>query len=733
MNSKPSTSKRSSSVKKTSFCKKRRNSSDEGEGIDMDLLEFSSDEEVYSQCDYEDGSSEEESDDSNLSIFDTRKQPEMIKHTLNTLQKSSSALTSTKSNNIASKPRPSHVSAEFSSASKTIDDIMPQSPKEMEDELMPQPPPANSRHIPSIVQDYNELPDLPDYLLRENMSTPSFSLLRSDVPTPDYCDGNLASEPHNSPSSSLPHLPIRNIAENLPSREGSSERGDLVSPSIFLSPIPNNAENLLSRQVAAAIRNDKNVPSLDCPTETWSTDRSSMKTIYFTQSQELLVPPPANPFEALRLLINDKLIDLIVQETNAHAVRVLSSPGVTDQSRITRWKDVTREELWTFFGLLLHTGTIRLNRLSDYWKTHWLFKLPCFSRYMPRNRFMLILRCLHFSSDSNEEDRLVPIRPIMNHFNETMKRIYSPGKQLSLDESMVLWRGRLIFRQYIKNKRHKYGIKLYVLAEPDGTVLNFQVYSGANDTTSGKGHTEKIVLKLLEERLDYGHSIYMDNYYNSYNLAVKLLERKTYCTGTLGKNRKNNPVDLGSVTLRKGENKSSFLNGVHIGKWRDKRNVLYISTEHDDEMVEVASKRGQVLLKPSAIVHYNSFMSGVDLQDQMLAYYPCQRKTLRWYKKLFVHILQMSLSNAFYLFNKYSNSDKMNLYDFRMAILENLLPQPVPTEQIKSKLKIQHHLTKIENFKLREKRDGNSTKITREIIRKECKGCRAKKKRVATL
>ncbi|CAG5048151.1 unnamed protein product [Parnassius apollo] len=115
----------------------------------MYFLEFSSDEEVYSQCNYEDGSSEEESDDSNLSIFDTRKQPEMIKQTLNTLQKSSSALTSTKSNNIASKPRPSHVSAKLSSASKTVDDIMPQSPKEMEDELMPQPPPANSRHIPS--------------------------------------------------------------------------------------------------------------------------------------------------------------------------------------------------------------------------------------------------------------------------------------------------------------------------------------------------------------------------------------------------------------------------------------------------------------------------------------------------------------------------------------------------------------------------------------------------------
>ncbi|XP_046976423.1 piggyBac transposable element-derived protein 4-like [Vanessa cardui] len=259
---------------------------------------------------------------------------------------------------------------------------------------------------------------------------------------------------------------------------------------------------------------------------------------------------------------------------------------------------------------------------------------------------MLILRCLHFSSEISTEDRLAKIRPIVDHFNKKMNEIYYPGKQLSLDESMVLWCGRLQFRQYIKNKRHKYGIKLYVLAEPEGTVLKFQIYGGAGDDTSGIGHTQKIVLKLLEDKLDSGHSVYMDNYYNSYDLATKLLDRQTYCTGILNKNRKGNPIDLATVTLRKGENKSLFLNGVHIGKWRDKRYVLYISTEHDNEMMEVTDKRGNVIVKPAAIIHYNKFMSGVDLQDQMVSYYPCERKTMRWYKNIFIHTLQMSVRNS---------------------------------------------------------------------------------------
>ncbi|GBP86943.1 PiggyBac transposable element-derived protein 4 [Eumeta japonica] len=333
------------------------------------------------------------------------------------------------------------------------------------------------------------------------------------------------------------------------------------------------------------------------------------------------------------------------------------------------------------------------------------------------------------STEASDEDRFAKIRPIVDHFNKTMTNIYSPGKQLSLDESMVLWRGRLLFRQYIKNKLHKYGVKLYVLAEPEGIVLNFLIYGGAGEETSGLEHTQKIVLKLLEGKLDSGHSVYMDNYYNSYELAVKLLDRQTYCTGTLAKNRKGNPVDLGTVTLKKGENKSVFLNNVHIGKWRDERYVLYISTEHDNEMLEVTNKRGKVLVKPSAIVHYNNFMSGVDHQDQMLSYYPCERKTMRWYNKLFIHTLQMSLANAFYLYNKFSGKRTMNLYDFRLAILEKLLPKkPV---QLKV-LQVEHKLTKIENVKLREKKEGNRTRTVKEIVRKECKGCKEKKKRVAT-
>lgn len=42
--------------------------------------------------------------------------------------------------------------------------------------------------------------------------------------------------------------------------------------------------------------------------------------------------------------------------------------------------------------------------------------------------------------------------------------------------------------------------------------------------------------------------------------------------------------------------------------------------------------------EPQCAISYNSNETGVDRADQMLAYYPFQRKTLKWWKKLFLHL-----------------------------------------------------------------------------------------------
>ena len=85
---------------------------------------------------------------------------------------------------------------------------------------------------------------------------------------------------------------------------------------------------------------------------------------------------------------------------------------------------------------------------------------------------------------------------------------------------MVLWHGRLIFRQYIKNKRHEYGIKFFELCESKGIVLKVSIYSGEGyEDPNNLGQTGAIVLHLMDGCLDKGYSVYTDNYYNSIPLT----------------------------------------------------------------------------------------------------------------------------------------------------------------------------------------------------------------------
>lgn len=65
-------------------------------------------------------------------------------------------------------------------------------------------------------------------------------------------------------------------------------------------------------------------------------------------------------------------------------------------------------------------------------------------------------------------------------------------------------------------------------------------------------------------------------------------------------------------------------------KWRDRGDVLPIA-EYDGTWVEEINKRGTQITKPEAILQYNKFMGGINHFDQMLSYYTCKRKTMRWY------------------------------------------------------------------------------------------------------
>jgi len=77
--------------------------------------------------------------------------------------------------------------------------------------------------------------------------------------------------------------------------------------------------------------------------------------------------------------------------------------------------------------------------------------------------------------------------------------------------------------------------------------------TNVNATTIGQtSKIDSLVLRLMDPYLDMGHCLFMDNYYNSFNLSKKLLDRQTHTTGTLRNNRKGNPKQITQKKLKKG-------------------------------------------------------------------------------------------------------------------------------------------------------------------------------------
>lgn len=75
-----------------------------------------------------------------------------------------------------------------------------------------------------------------------------------------------------------------------------------------------------------------------------------------------------------------------------------------------------------------------------------------------------------------------------------------------------------------------------------------------------------------------------------------------------------------------------------ILKWEDRRNVLMLSTKHDNTMKSFI--RRITTEKPHVVADYNNGKSNIDLTDLMWSYYnTCLRRSIKWYRKLIFDLI----------------------------------------------------------------------------------------------
>ena len=124
-----------------------------------------------------------------------------------------------------------------------------------------------------------------------------------------------------------------------------------------------------------------------------------------------------------------------------------------------QWKITNAAEMKLFIFIQYMFGIHRMPDTAMYWSTDPLLRVPAIADVMSRNRFQKLSQYFHLNDNSKAKakgepgyDPLFKVRPLLDLVTNNSRAHYNPGKDISLDEAMIKFNGRLSFKQYIKGK-----------------------------------------------------------------------------------------------------------------------------------------------------------------------------------------------------------------------------------------------------------------------------------------
>ncbi|XP_049813953.1 piggyBac transposable element-derived protein 3-like [Schistocerca nitens] len=277
------------------------------------------------------------------------------------------------------------------------------------------------------------------------------------------------------------------------------------------------------------------------------------------------------------------------------------------------------EEMLQVAGIHVVMGVLGYAQSKLYWQQD--TQVPVIAKCMTRDRFYELRNYMHFVDNTSEHnEKLWKVKPFLDCVQKkclTLPRSH----HLSVDEQMVPFSGKCGFVTYVPSKPNPLGLKCFILAAPDGLVLDFMFYNGSG-TVSAEDIKEyglgAAVVKMMTESVprDNQHCVYTDRFFTNVKSVDMLLGRKIYQT----------VKDNKSVVIL-----SSWVGSSPPTTYKRR------SREH---------KKKIDVPQPVEMKLYNENMGGVDLCDRFLSYYRCYIRTSKWPVRMFNHFIDLVIVNS---------------------------------------------------------------------------------------
>ncbi len=158
---------------------------------------------------------------------------------------------------------------------------------------------------------------------------------------------------------------------------------------------------------------------------------------------------------------------------------------------------------------------------------------------------------------------------------------------------MIPFTGACPSQQYLPTKPNPVGEKNFVCASPEGIVLDFELYQGADALIAqvqepGELGLGGLVIDHLSESLRPGTKVYCDRFFTTIKAVNWMMEKQVHLTGTVMNNHVAEALQVlpSHKTMRKDGRATSAQvttgdGKICVVKWYDNKSVLMLSVIHD--------------------------------------------------------------------------------------------------------------------------------------------------------
>lgn len=212
------------------------------------------------------------------------------------------------------------------------------------------------------------------------------------------------------------------------------------------------------------MENDEDLGASNDADTTWGCDTEYFDKLdkTFRETSRVIGDIGPKEIDFFETIFDSQILSIIVRETNRYA----------EQNSPKNWIDVTTDEIKAFIVCLIVMGIHQLPALKNYWSSDPFLRVDSVDSVMTANRFKKIVENFHCNDNETQPpksdqnyDKLHKVRPLLEVLNENIRKVYQPSDVVTVDESMIPFKGRYVLKQYMPKKPVKWGYKVWCLCD----------------------------------------------------------------------------------------------------------------------------------------------------------------------------------------------------------------------------------------------------------------------------